>query len=454
MATFDINVSVTVTTDAPALDTVGFNVPIFVGITKGFADNEVRFYESASEVADDYADLGEIPKRALDAGFAQNPNCKRMGVADAGEPSNRFAVDWTLVDAGGGTNAGDKFIVTVNGIKVEYTSAGSENETAVAAALDGLLTTALASYPLTVSAAAGVLTINGVAVGDTFVYDYDEVVTGDVSLSTEVESDFLTWNSAMMDAIRSNNDSWYGFCVQTQDATDILAMAAWAETNTKLFLAQTKDADALSGPGDILEDLNDLSYNQTAGCWHSRRDRFFAFSWMAKTFAADPDEVTTIWAYKTLSGIESDKDEVSTTEKNYVLSVEGNLYLPFFGDPVAGMGRVASGQPIDVIITLNWTEARVAEAIAQAFVNYSNRNEKIPYTDVGITIIQAVVEAVMKQGERVGHFTPESTTVTVPALADVTPADKTARLLRLSFVGELAGAIEKATVNGSLVVSL
>jgi hypothetical protein len=377
-----------------------------------------------------------------------------MGVADA-VPTAIQDQQWRHADAGGGTNAGDTFRVTINGILTEHVSAGGEDELQVAAALRAALTTALASFDLTVGGAGDVVQVTADTIRDTFTYDYEYEVTGDVTQSSETTtSPGVSWTSTLMDTIRAADDTWYGFAIQSDLKADILAIAAWAETNKKLFGAQTFNPDVLSGTSDVATDLNALSYNQTFLCWHSRPDAFFAFSWMAKTLAADPDEKTTIWAYKTLAGLTSDRAEVSTTEKQQVLSVEGNLYLEFKGTPVAGMGRVASGQPIDLIVTLNWTEARVAEALAQELINWSNRNEKIPYTDVGITVIQSVIETVMKLGERVGHFTPESTTVTVPALSTVTFADKQARLLRCSFLGELAGAIEKVTVSGALVIAL
>lgn len=454
MATFDLNVLVTVTTDAPSGDVAGFNLPLFVGVMKDFLPNEVRFYESATDVADDSADLGPVPKAALDAGYAQSPNAKRMG-AGAVTPSTKQKVVWTYADGGAGATAGDKFSITINGIETEITAVGAEDEAAIALALRTALIAALAAEPVTVDPAVGAaIDIEADSNNDVFLYTEDETVAGQVALSTRVVTEATVAWSTELDAMLANDDTWYAFTIDSHAKADILAAAAWAETNKKLFLGQTSDADALTGPNDVLEDLNDLSYLQSGCCWHSRNDRFFAFSWIAKTLAADPDEKTTIWAYKTIAGIESDKDNVSTTEKTYILSKEGNVYLPFFGTPVAGMGRVAIGHPIDIIITLNWTEARVAEAIAQLFVDASNRNEKVPFTDVGITMVQAVVEDVMKTGERVEHFTPESTVVTVPALDEVLPADKAARLLRLSFTGELAGAIEKATVNGSLVVSL
>jgi len=82
---------------------------------------------------------------------------------------------------------------------------------------------------------------------------------------------------------------------------------------------------------------------------------------------------------------------------------------------------------------------------------------KVPYTQAGLWQIASCFKAVADLGYRLGHFqlTPSGTTIdlTVPAIADVAPADITARQATISGTVYLAGAIETATVNAAVLNS-
>ncbi len=110
-------------------------------------------------------------------------------------------------------------------------------------------------------------------------------------------------------------------------------------------------------------------------------------------------------------------------------------------------GWVGSGEYIDIIRGVDWSEARIQELIYQVLIN----NIKVPFTDDGIQAVDSQLKAALQEGIDVGLYASYETTV--PLAADVSATDKGNRLLPdVEFVAILAGAINKVQVNG--IVSL
>ena len=80
-------------------------------------------------------------------------------------------------------------------------------------------------------------------------------------------------------------------------------------------------------------------------------------------------------------------------------------------------------------------------------------NPKVPYTDAGITAIQAQIERALDQGVNQNFIAPNSYTVIVPKAANVSAIDKTNRVLNgVSFQATLAGAVQAVNITGTLSV--
>lgn len=454
MADLNVNVSVTVTTETPPAGVAGFTVPVFFGVIPGFGLDVLRFYESIDDVDQD-ADLSVAVRKALEAGFSQNPNCKKIGAAKV-ESTGRMIVVFST--AGINSDAGAEYRIYIDDLVAEYVSPGGEDRDDVAAGLRAAATAAFAGLNVTVDGLTNNIEISADTVDDTFWYAYENSIPkGNVRIDNfTVDFGTITsdWETALDNALEAD-DSWYGIGLQDNGEATINACAAWAEPRKKFMIPQSSDDEVRDATaGNVAEDLQGNGYNQTGLAWYSKNWLFEAFAWMCKTFAADPDERVTIWAYKTLNGITSDKDALNTTQKNNILNQNANLYLPFKSTPVTAQGRVASGLPMDLVVTLNWVEARVQENVVSALISYSNRNERIPFTDAGIAVMKSLVLDVLKRGERIGHFVEESSTVSAPTLAEVAPVDRSNRLLRIEFQTTAAGAIEKATINGYVSVSI
>jgi hypothetical protein len=253
-----------------------------------------------------------------------------------------------------------------------------------------------------------------------------------------------------MDAIKAEADQTDGFYFigsSSRVEGNIVDLAAWAETQPVLYLPQTSDAALLAGTaGNIGEDLRLATRARTALTYNATDTEYNGFSWGSKTGAADPDEQSTTWRNKTLSGI-TPQVTLTDTEKANILAENANVYLTLKGQGSMGEGTLADGNPIDTRIARDWLEFRIGEGLAQLFLDVSNRNSKVPFDNDGIAQIGGVLEAVAARGEKVGHLLAGASTVSLPLRKDVPPADVTARTLTVPMEVTLAGAIEEATIN-------
>ena len=445
MANLNNNITVTVVTDAPPVTRAGFGVPLWAGAVS-FAER-LRKYGSSSEAAAD-TELSTAAKAAVAAAFSQEPAPSQVAVGRVGSDEAQVVT----VTVAGTPADGDDFTITINGVEGTTQAVVDDTASDIAADLRSALTTALAAENVTVAGIGAEVTITADTAGEGF--DYEAETNAAAATLTAVETNANVSVATELDAILAEDNSFYGLAIESRNQTQIERAAAWAEANKRLFIGQSSDAGVKSASSDIdvASSLKSKSYRHASVLYHSTDSEKADFAWLSKTLAADPDNQTTIWAYKILAGIT--KGSLTSTERDAVLAKNANLYGDFYGNGATFGGRAADGTPLDVVVTLDWTQSRISEDLAQLQSNLANRNTKIPFTDIGITQVEDTVRAVLLRGEAVGHFTADSTSVTSPKASEVSTADKNDRKLTMSFLAEAAGAIEKFTVNGAVVTSL
>ena len=254
--------------------------------------------------------------------------------------------------------------------------------------------------------------------------------------------------TATMDAIELEDaESWYGHTIESRDDTDIGLVAAWTESRTKIYLPQTDSADLLAGnPGNIGETLKNAGYNRTALSYHATDGEYLdgAFASAGLGLNLDAPGGAGIWAYRNLVGVPF--DDVTGAQALNIYNENANLFGRNKGLSFTSKGTMAAGAPrfIDVTTSLDWLKVRIEEEVLSTFVAAST---KIPYTNAGINIIAAAVEAVLTRGVNFGHLSPDSPPrVIVPDISEVSTSDKQNRNLTLTVECVLAGAIQKATI--------
>lgn len=259
-----------------------------------------------------------------------------------------------------------------------------------------------------------------------------------------------------MEMITAEDNDFYGICMSSRKDEDILAMADWTESHIKLFgtsIAQAGAKDA-SVSNDIGSQLKDGNYYRTFWFYHEKATTEFPeCANMARCFAINPGGET--WANKKLAGIST--DPLTETEYNAIKAKNGNTFEKVRNVSITQIGKVAAGEWIDVIRFRDWLQEEITVNVFNVLIN----NDKIPYTDAGITIIENQIKAALDLGQARGGIAPTEYdddnnenlgyTTSVPIASEISPNTKASRILEdVSFTARLAGAIHAVEIKGNL----
>lgn len=253
-----------------------------------------------------------------------------------------------------------------------------------------------------------------------------------------------------------NGNAWYGLVITSKVASDILAAAAYIETQKKIFIACSADANVLSAPsGDVISQLKALNYNRTGTIY--TKDAGNAANgpdaaWVGGQLPQTPGSST--WKFKQLNGINS--DSYTDTERNKVIGSppaaivgkNGNIYESVGGVKITEEGWMASGRFIDVTVGVDWLQAEIQTNIYALLVG----NPKIPYTDQGASVIYSAVQAAIKQGITNGLIDGKSAyTISTPPVLGENPTDRANRFYPdVTFECRFAGAFHFVKVTGTV----
>lgn len=264
--------------------------------------------------------------------------------------------------------------------------------------------------------------------------------------------------TAELNAIVAEDNTWFAATFDPADAslTDTFLeddAAPFASANEKLFLIQQDNAAWIDGTTPNLPEDVAATNNGFVSFWYHDDDTdYVALALLAKALQANPDIVTTIFAHKTLTG--STPYAITATERSNAEADSVNYYTTLLGTGSTWPGKTSDGEWIDVRISIQWFKARLQEGVASVLLQASNRNSKIPYSNAGAGTIGGVVRDVYRRGVAANHVLPETLTLNVPLVSDLTPAQRAARELPISFSATLAGAIQSVDIVGALTLSL
>jgi hypothetical protein len=257
--------------------------------------------------------------------------------------------------------------------------------------------------------------------------------------------------TATLDAIKNEDNDWYGLMTVERNATDDLAASAWAQTNKKIFGVADDDAniiasgDTTSTPKLMFDNSRNRSFALYSGQADGSASDPFAEAglfgiWMPQT----PGSYTVM--YKSMSGVVA--DVLTSSQLGYAAEKFCNTYHEVGGVQIIDGGWVSQGTVnyIDIMVFVDWLQARMTERIFSRLVNLA----KIPFTDAGIDLIVAEVKGQLQDGIDAGGLAADpAPVVEAPAAADVDTTDKANRLLPdITFTATLAGAIHKIQVRG------
>jgi hypothetical protein len=435
-------VQLNITLDALAVSQVGLGTPLIAGTSTVLAENEVAEYGSLTEATDAGFSTSDYEYKALEAMFAQIPRPSTAKVTRLG--ASVAQVSDVLI---GGAVDGD-YTITINGIDYKFVAAGS-TVSLIVAGLVALINPAAA--PVVAGDADPNVTLTATNPGEPFTVSV--ATTGSAMTLTAPQPNVGVLEELGESA--ANDPDWYGLVIESRDSWDILEAARFAESNRKLYGAQSNDAGipVAATTDDVASQLMDLSRFRSFVLFYADDADPAVEAWMGKTISVNPDEATTIWAHKTLVGITP--DDLTIAQQNAIEGKNASHYGTLGGVGATFFGTLADGRFIDQAVTVDWLYFRLLADIQQLFLDYSNRGSKIPYTDAGIQIFGAATRTRLQIGANLDHLAGDpAPRVTMPARADVPDADVLARVLRWTFEAQFAGAIQKAIISGAVVTTL
>lgn len=429
-------ITVNITATSVGVTQAGFGVPLILG-TPSWPSERIRFYTDITGVAADFATT-RPEYLAANAIFSQSPRPPRIAIGRlALKPTQKRTITPTAVNSA-------VYEIRINDETYSYTADASATAAEIVAGLLALINAGSADHNLTASGTTTlVLTADNAG-------DWDDVEVLDTALLS-LEQDHADPGVATdLAAIKTIDNTWYAIINPWNSEAMALAIAAWAESNTKLFICATQDtpvANVAEGSADdVMKQMKTAAYVRTFPLYHGSNGEFLDAALAGRVLPLDPGSET--WAYKTLAGVSA--STLTSTQRTNITNKSGTYYVEEAGVNVTlavdgAAGQVSSGEWVDVVRFRDWIVARIGERTFSLLVN----NAKIGYTDAGIAAIAGAVRSVLKDGKAVGGL--DSFDVIVGKVADADPADKTARRLRLvNFTADLAGAVHAATINGSV----
>lgn len=311
----------------------------------------------------------------------------------------------------------------------------AEVNTGIAAAIDALdgVTATSSGTAVTVSVTAAARLVNVSRTG-TGAYTWkDTTAAGTIAAELAV--------------LAAADPNWYAFVTDRTSEAHINAVAAWTETQRKIYAPTSADSGILvqATTDDIASDIQDSSYKRTALWVHENYDEFLGAAMLGLILPFDPGSAN--WAHKAPAGVS--KSNWDANQQAAALAKRANILID-----VAGLGTTQWGTTgsdfLDNVQAEDWVTATIQEDVF-AFLRSS---PKIPYTDRSVARLRGVIEAVLVRGVNDGIIADSPTPFTeAPLVEEVSEVDRANRHLPdVVFSFRLSGAINTVDILGLVSV--
>jgi len=439
--TLSNHVALTISVDTVGVARAGFGVPLIISHSAAWVER-VRSYNSLSDVIADFPVTTSPEYLCAQALFSQSPRPKKIKIGRADlAPTQVYRITPTAVDdkTYSVTCAGEG----VTAEEVSFTADSSATVAEITAGLEAALNL-VTGKNFTATDDTTHVTITGDAAGDWFSLEVDdpanmkiEQLHADPGIATDLA------------AIQIEDDDWYCLLTNFNSNAMVLATASWVEAQKKIYVVDVNESDAITtvaGNSDTLDDLATVNRARTAGLYHPSPLAFNAAAWAGRCLPEEPGAIT--WKFKQLSGVAPVK--LTSTQRGNLIARSANFFETVAGLDIMSEGTTADGDYVDVQRSLDWLDDDVSKSVFEDMA----AGGKVPFTNAGVTVIQNAILGSMQRAVARGIFSDDpAPVVTVPDVADISAANKTARTLPdVKFSGTLAGAIHKTTITGVVSV--
>lgn len=424
-------IDIVISRETTAVSRAAFNIPMFLATHTAFSER-AREYTSITAVAADFSSTSNVYK-AASAFFGQTIKPPKIVVG-------RRQVDG--VDGSIATVANSTlYTVTINGTVFSFTSDASATATEIVAGLKAAYDAAPISGITFVNNLDGTFDLDISPAGTA----WSVKASSNITLTNETPTETYV---AALAAVELVNNNWYALTCDSHVQADVEALAAAVEARKKIYGTSTQDtAVKTTGTTDVAAVLNAAGYQRTFVLYSAEANsKFPECAWIGGQLPEAPGSNT--WKFKTLAGITF--DTLTDTESTNIKNKKANTYERIGGVNITTEGTMSGGEFVDVMIFVDWLEARMRERIFFRLVN----TKKIPYTKSGTTIIENEIRAVLAEGIAIGGLSDNPRpTVSMP---DVLTTDPNLRATRtygdIVFTGRLQGAIHFIDIRGTVSV--
>lgn len=257
-----------------------------------------------------------------------------------------------------------------------------------------------------------------------------------------------SWTDAI-NAVLTEDSDWYGLAAETRLEADINAIATVIEASSnKIYIAATADAGVPDSAttDDVGSDNKDAARRRTGVIYLTNAATLYPdAAWLGEQLPKDPGSSS--WKFKTLNGITVDTG-LTAAQRTTLRNKRVNFYNVVAGRNITQEGIMGDGNYIDIIRGVDWMSQRMEEDIFKALVDA----EKVPYTNAGLAVIEAVMRKRLDIGVRRGVVAPEPAyTVNIPDVLDIDSNDRASRVVRdITFEYRAAGAIHEMIIKGTV----
>lgn len=413
----------------------------------GFASLLVKEYSSPAAILAD-TDAGvttadQVYKDAVTA-FQSKLRPKSIKLAKVDKTAFKAQSETITIT----TAADGDWKITINGVEKTYVASGSATAAAIAAGLADAIGTSVTNITIDYTASQTHFHVVSTEPGTSHTVTLATApTTGATGAWTKVVGQANVGYQEALTLIAAEDDVWYGLAITDRHVGHLMECAIWTEAKgLKLFIGQASQATMYSGASttDLAYVLKGLAYLRTVLQYHATDTEGSGAGWAANRLRVDPDTASTIWSFVTLTGVTV--DTLDETAQNALEAKNCNYYVQWGPAGITRPGVTCDGTKVNVLVSKDWLQIRLTEALQQQLIDASNRGEKIPFDNKGISSVQATADAVFQRGVAAKHFSKYE--LDFPDISDVSASDKTAGRLRFTFAAENLGGIEGLTVTG------
>ena len=441
MGDIDNTVSLSIQAGSVSVPRAGFGVGNILSYSATWTER-VRSYNRLSSVATDFPATTSPEYLAAQAYFSQVPRPKKLKISRCALPPTQVYVI-TPVAANSTVYSA---VVAGQGITTTPISVTSD-ATATIAEICGLLETAINGVTGLSAVATAVdgtteVTVTGDAAGNWF-----SIAPKNPALLTIEQTHVDPGVATDLAAIQAEDAEWYGLLTNYNSNAMVLAADAWIQSNKKIYQFDVNESEACTtaaGNEDTGDDIKTLVRARTQASYHWNPAEMFSAAWMGRLFALD---VNADPAYKTLTGVTV--QSLTDTQRANLLAKNMSFVETVATKNVPFDGKTGDGDYLNTQRGLDWLDDDMKKEVFENLI----APDVFPFTDEGGRALASAIGASLQRGIRKGVLAADpAPVVTVPLVADILAADKTARTFTgIEFSATKLGAVHKANIVGTVL---